>query len=79
MKIEEHIVWTNLISRFIKDTNYGLKPIDRDVEVGDILEIDEKTGSIINYGSINNIINTDEFKEWMKTIKEGSINEVSNI
>lgn len=66
MKIlEKNFVIMSLVGTFIKETNYKLKPINREVEVGDMLEIDRETGKIINYGSINNIVNSEEFKRWM--------------
>ena len=53
------------ISEFIEDTNYKLKPINRDVEPGDIFSADRTTGNIVNYGPIDDIIYTDEFIKWM--------------
>lgn len=60
------IVLTNLVGMFIKDTNYKLKEVKRDMRVCDILKIDKITGKVINYGSINKIINSKEFREWME-------------
>lgn len=53
------------IDNFIEDTNYELKPVDRDIEPGDVFSADRTTGNIINYGTINDIICTDEFIKWM--------------
>lgn len=65
-RIMINLTWMGLVNEFIKDTNYELKPIDRPFDVTDMLKIDEKTGKIINYGSINNVVNTKEFREWVK-------------
>ena len=61
-----NFTWMGLINEFIKDTNYKLKPINKPFDVTDILKIDKTTGKVINYGSINKIINSKEFKEWVK-------------
>ena len=53
------------IDDFIKDTDYKLKPIDRDIEPGDVFSADRETGNIINYGPIDDILCTDEFIKWM--------------
>lgn len=53
------------ISEFIEDTDYKLKPIDRDIEPGDVFSADRTTGNIVNYGQINDILYTDEFIKWM--------------
>ena len=55
-----------LVKKFLEETDYKIKPIDREIEVEDMLEVDSKTGKFINYGSINDIINTEEFKQWFK-------------
>lgn len=55
-----------LVKKFLEETDYKIKPIDREIEVEDMLEVDSKTGKVINYGSINDIINTEEFKQWFK-------------
>ena len=55
-----------LVEKFLEETDYKIKPIDREIEVEDMLEVDSKTGKVINYGSINDIINTEEFKQWFK-------------
>lgn len=47
------------ISKFIEDTDYKLKPIDRDIEPGDVFSADRTTGNIVNYGQINDILYTD--------------------
>ena len=61
-----------LVEKFLEETNYKIKPIDREIEVEDMLEVDSKTGKVINYGSINDIINTEEFKQWFKLkLEEG--------
>lgn len=53
------------ISEFIEDTDYKLKPIDRDIEPGDVFSVDRTTGNIVNYGQIDDIMYTDEFIKWM--------------
>ena len=64
-----------LVEKFLEETDYKIKPIDREIEVEDMLEVDSKTGKVINYGSINNIINTEEFKQWFKLkLEEGDNN-----
>lgn len=55
-----------LVENFLEETDYKIKPIDREIEVEDMLEVDKETGKVINYGSINDIINTEEFKQWFK-------------
>lgn len=61
-----------LVENFLEETDYKIKPIDREIEVEDMLEVDSKTGKVINYGSINDIINTEEFKQWFKLkLEEG--------
>ena len=62
-----------LVENFLEETDYKIKPIDREIEVEDMLEVDRETGKVINYGSINDIINTEEFKQWfkLKPEKEG--------
>lgn len=55
-----------LVENFLEETDYKIKPIDREIEVEDMLEVDRETGEVINYGSINDIINTEEFKQWFK-------------
>lgn len=59
-----------LVENFLEETDYKIKPIDREIEVEDMLEVDSKTGKVINYGSINDIINTEEFKQWFKLKQE---------
>ena len=61
-----------LVENFLEETDYKIKPIDREIEVEDMLEVDSKTGKVINYGSINDIINTEEFKQWFKLKLEES-------
>lgn len=63
---ENNIVWTSLVGRFIKETNYSPVSINKEIEVGDVLQKDDKTNKVVNYGSINNIITSKEFKEWME-------------
>ena len=64
-----------LVENFLEETDYKIKPIDREIEVEDMLEVDRKTGKVINYGSINDIINTKEFKQWFKLkLEEGDNN-----
>lgn len=61
-----------LVENFLEETDYKIKPIDREIEVEDMLEVDRETGKVINYGSINDIINTEEFKQWFKLkLEEG--------
>lgn len=61
-----------LVENFLEETDYKIKPIDREIEVEDMLEVDSETGKVINYGSINDIINTEEFKQWFKLkLEEG--------
>lgn len=64
-----------LVEKFLEETDYKIKPIDREIEVEDMLEVDRETGKVINYGSINDIINTEEFKQWFKLkLEEGDNN-----
>ena len=64
-----------LVKKFLEETDYKIKPIDREIEVEDMLEVDKETGEVINYGSINDIINTEEFKLWFKLkLEEGTGN-----
>ena len=64
-----------LVEKFLEETDYKIKPIDREIEVEDMLEVDRETGEVINYGSINDIINTEEFKQWFKLkLEEGTGN-----
>ena len=55
-----------LVEKFLEETDYKIKPIDREIEVEDMLKVDRETGKVINYGSINDIINTEDFKQWFK-------------
>lgn len=64
--IENNIIWTSLVGKFIKETNYNLVPVNKAIEVGEMLQKDDKTNKIVNYGPINNIINSKEFKEWIE-------------
>ena len=65
-----------LVENFLEETAYKIKPIDREIEVEDMLKVDRETGKVINYGSINDIINTEEFKQWFKLkLEEGMVNE----
>lgn len=59
-----------LVENFLEETDYKIKPIGREIEVEDMLEVDKETGKVINYGSINDIINTEEFKKWFKLKQE---------
>lgn len=62
-----------LVENFLEETDYKIKPIDREIEVEDMLKVDRETGKVINYGSINDIINTKEFKQWFKLkLEEGA-------
>ena len=63
--IGEIFVAREWIDDFIKDTDYKLKTIDRDIEPGDVFSADRTTGNIVNYGQINDILYTDEFIKWM--------------
>ena len=71
--IKHNFVVTNLVETFLEETNYKIKPINREIEVCDMLEVNRETGEVINYGSINDVVNTEEFKEWfkLKLEKEG--------
>lgn len=63
--ISDIFVAREWIDDFIKDTDYKLKTIDRDIEPGDAFSVDRTTGKFINYGQINDILYTDEFIKWM--------------
>ena len=63
--ISDIFVAREWIDDFIKDTDYKLKTIDRDIEPGDVFSADRTTGNIINYGPIDDIMYTDEFIKWM--------------
>ena len=64
-----------LVEKFLEETDYKIKQINREIEVEDMLEVDKETGKVINYGSINDIINTEEFKQWFKLkLEEGDNN-----
>lgn len=70
--IEDNIILMNAIDDFIEDTGYKLKPIARDVEPGDLFDVDEETGYLINYGPTDDIVNKDEFKGWfLSQIEKG--------
>ena len=64
--IEDNIILMNVIDDFLEDTDYKLEPIDRDVEPGDMFDVDKQTRCLINYGSTDDIINSKEFKEWIE-------------
>ena len=57
---------TDLVSQFIIDTHYVLKPIKKEVEVGDMIIYDNEKHKIINYGTINDVIKTKKFQKWVK-------------
>ncbi len=63
--INDIFVAREWISEFIEDTNYKLKPVNRDIEPGDVFSVDRETGNIVNYGQMNDILYTDEFIKWM--------------
>ena len=63
--ISDIFVAREWIDYFIKDTDYKLKTIDRDIEPGDAFSVDRTTGNFINYGPIDDIMRTDEFIKWM--------------
>lgn len=64
-----------LVENFLEETDYKIKPIEREIEVEDMLKVDREIGEVINYGSINDIINTEEFKQWFKLkLEEGDNN-----
>lgn len=63
--ISDIFVAREWIDDFIKDTDYKLKTIDRDIEPGDVFSADRTTGNFINYGPIDDIMRTDEFIKWM--------------
>lgn len=71
--IGEMIYCTHLIDEFIKETGYHIKPKDAPIEVDDAFYRDKKTGEPINYGNINDIMNSEEFRLWFKK-KEGLLN-----
>lgn len=74
--ITNNLIVMNLIEDFLEETNYEVKPINRDVEVGDMFDVNRETGKLINYGSTDDIVNTEEFKEWFKLkLGEGNTNE----
>ena len=53
--INDIFVAREWISEFIEDTNYKLKPVNRDIEPGDVFSVDRETGNIVNYGQMNDI------------------------
>ena len=73
--LKNNFTMMGLVENFLEETDYKIKPIDREIEVEDMLKVDRETGKVINYGSINNIINTEEFKQWFKLkLEEGDNN-----
>lgn len=62
--IGNDVMMTHLINQFIEETGWELKSIKKEVDVCDLLKIDEKTNKIINYGNVNDIFNSNEFKTW---------------
>lgn len=78
--INDIFVAREWIDDFIKDTDYNLKSIDRDIEPGDVFRFD-KDANLINYGTIEDIMSTDEFIKWANKYleKEGDNNGVPNI
>lgn len=68
--IDEMVCCTSLIGDFIKETGYCMKPKNSPIEVGDVFDQDRKTGKLINYGNINDIMNLKEFKLWCKKKEE---------
>lgn len=67
--IETNMMLMELIDDFIDDVDYKLKPIDRNIEPGDLFFVDEKANRIINYGSTDDIVHTDEFMRWLNENK----------
>ncbi len=58
------VMMTHLVNQFIEETGWKLKSIKKEVDVCDLLKIDEKTNKVINYGNVNDILNSNEFKIW---------------
>ena len=78
--MENNFYVMNLVETFIKETNYKIKITDREVEVNDMFYVDRETGDITNYGQINDIVHSKEFKRWFKLrMEEGDKNGVSDI
>ena len=65
--LENDMNVTLLVSQFIRETNYVLKPIKKEIDVCDLCIFDEEKNEMINYGNINDIINSDDFKKWYES------------
>ena len=64
--IEDSMITLSLVNQFIKENDYKLEPIEKEIDICDLCIYDEKTHKMINYGNVNNIINCNEFQEWYK-------------
>lgn len=56
-----------LASRFIRETNHVLKPIKKEIDVCDLCIFDEEKNKMINYGNVNDVINSYDFKTWYES------------
>ena len=65
--LEQNVITTSLICSFIEETGYKPLPIEKEIDAGDLFIFDEETQKMINYGDINNIINSDDFKKWYES------------
>lgn len=65
--LENDVNVTLLVSQFIRETNHVLKPIKKEIDVCDLCIFDEEKNEMINYGNINDIINSDYFKKWYES------------
>lgn len=65
--LENDMNVTLLVSQFIRETNHVLASIKKEIDVCDLCIFDEEKNEIINYGNINNIINSDDFKKWYES------------
>lgn len=70
--LENDMNVTLLVSQFLKETGYKLKPIKKEINVCDLCIFDEETNELINYGNVNNIINSDDFKKWYESKGENN-------
>lgn len=61
---------TILVSQFLKETDYELKAVETEIDVCDLFMYDKENQKTINYGNVNNIINSKEFKKWYEKTKE---------
>jgi len=65
--IENAMCVTTLVEQFIKETGYKLNTTNREINVNDLCIFDKETNKLINYGDVNDIINSNEFKEWYES------------